>query len=285
MVYFCQTLEEFKNLKSKLAWKTLGLVPTMGNLHQGHLSLIESSLNENEVTLVSIYVNPKQFAENEDFSDYPRTLEEDLQKIEKLSQKLQGDRAQVIVFSPKSDEEIYPKGSKNLSAGKLGKTLEGDLRPAHFDGVVTVVNRLFDMFRPDTAYFGKKDYQQLALIRQMAKKEKLKTKIKGLPTIREPSGLALSSRNSYLTDKEKKEALILRNTLVEASKILKKSGLDEARDFLANARKNNKKFNYLEIRDAESLDELKELSWPLVILGNYQMGKTCLLDNLELGEE
>lgn len=286
MVYFCQTLEEFKNLKSKISPKSLGLVPTMGNLHQGHLSLLESSLQENDATLVSIYVNPKQFSEGEDFKEYPRTLEDDLNKIETLSQKVLGDKAQVIVFSPKSDDEIYPKGGfRPLQAGKLGKVLEGEIRPTHFDGVITVVHRLFEMFRPTRAYFGKKDYQQLALIKQMAQKENLKTKIIGLPTVREPSGLALSSRNSYLSEEDKKEALALRMTLLEAGKVYQKSGKDAAKDFLNKAKEQNKKFNYLELRNAQSLEEPKGETGPLVVLGNYQMGKTRLLDNLELEEE
>lgn len=279
-------MEEFKTLKSKLDYKSLGLVPTMGNLHEGHLSLLKESISENDLSVLSIFVNPSQFAKGEDFEEYPRTLEEDLQKIEKALAKLETrkDEPNVIVFSPKEEEEIYPKGfSDKVNAGKLGKVLEGELRPEHFNGVLTVVKRFFEMFKPNNAYFGKKDYQQFVLIQKMAKDEKLKVKIKGLPTVRESSGLALSSRNNYLNDEEKEKGLKLRKTLLSLQKTLQKEkSLEALQEVIQKELKADSSFNYLAIKDAQTLEEPKDLSSPVVLLGNYQVNKVRLLDNLEV---
>ena len=284
MLYFCANLEEFNSLKAKLKHKKLGFVPTMGNLHDGHASLIKRSIVENDLTVVSIFVNPTQFGEGEDFDTYPRTLEEDLLKIEKSIQGNPSEDYQVIVFAPKTEEEIYPKGfSDKVKSGKTGKILEGAIRPEHFDGVATVVKRFFTMFRPDVAYFGKKDYQQFVVIKQLVKEEGLKVKIIGLPTIREKSGLALSSRNGYLSSSEKEQGLKLRNTLLSVQEMLKsKKDLAAAQEFIKEELKSDPSFNYLVIKNADTLEDPLDVSSPLVILGNYQVNKVRLLDNLEV---
>lgn len=284
MLYFCSTLEEYKNLKSKLKSKKVGLVPTMGNLHEGHMSLVERSLSQNDLTVVSIFVNPKQFARGEDFDTYPRSLEQDLQKIEKKLAKLGDNNKSVIAFAPKNDEEVYPKGfSEHIKAGKLGKILEGELRPEHFDGVVTVVKRLFTMLAPDNAYFEKKDFQQFTLIKLMTEKEGLKLNLEGLQTVRESSGLAMSSRNGYLSKDEKELGLNLYKKLKELEQLLKKEkSIELARDQIKKTLKEDSSFNYLDIRNANDLTELKDLSVPVVILGNYQVNKVRLIDNMEV---
>ena len=284
MLYFCSTLEEYKNLKLKLKAKKVGLVPTMGNLHEGHMSLVERSLSQNDLTVVSIFVNPTQFARGEDSETYPRSLEEDLQKIEKKLQKLGDGNKSVIAFAPKNDDEVYPKGfNENIKAGKLGKILEGELRPEHFDGVVTVVKRLFKMLAPDNAYFGKKDFQQFTLIKLMTENEGLKLNLEGLQTVRESSGLAMSSRNGYLSEKEKENGLNLYKKLKELESLLKKEkSIELAKEEIIKTLKEDSSFNYLEIRRAEDLADPKDLSSPVVILGNYQINKVRLIDNIEV---
>lgn len=278
MLYLAKTIEEYKDIKSQIVHKSVGLIPTMGNLHKGHISLLKESLKENELSVVTIFVNPTQFGKGEDFDKYPRTLEQDLQHIEKVA------TSPVIVFAPNDEKEIYPNGfSGKVSAGKLGRILEGEIRPGHFDGVVTVVKRLFDIFKPDNAYFGKKDYQQFVLIESMTKEQKLKTKVRGLPTIREASGLALSSRNNYLKESERQKGLKLKQTLEKVKSILKeKKELKPALILIEKEMKTDSSFNYIAIKDAKTLEDPKEVKSSIVILGNYQVNNVRLLDNLEV---
>lgn len=287
MLYLCSTLKEFKALRQSLKDCKLGFVPTMGNLHQGHISLLRRSLEENELSLVSIFVNPTQFAPGEDFEKYPRTLEQDLEKIKEaieLFNKDQGLKRSVIVFSPASNKEVYPEEQvTHLSAGKMGRMLEGAVRPEHFDGVVTVVNRLFEMFKPDRAYFGKKDFQQYAIIKQMVQERNLEVELESLPIKREASGLALSSRNSFLSETEKEKGLNLYRSLREIKNILLKTkSLEQAQEKIDSFTKTDKNFNYLVMRDASSLEEPRDLLNPIVILGNYQVGGVRLIDNMEV---
>ncbi|MBC76285.1 MAG: pantoate--beta-alanine ligase [Halobacteriovoraceae bacterium] len=284
MLYFCSTIEEFNTLRSKLRPKQVGLVPTMGNLHDGHMSLVEKSLQENELTVVSIFVNPIQFAKGEDFETYPRSLEEDLQKIEKTISKFKDEEKTVIVFAPSDEGEIYPKGfNDHVSAGKLGRILEGEVRPKHFDGVVTVVKRLFKITNPKIAYFGNKDFQQVTLIRLMSEKEGLKVKVEGMPIVREKSGLAMSSRNSYLGQEQKVKGLALYNSLQEISNLIKKGEGPEAVQVKINEILNrDKSFNYIEVRNANDLSVPKKFEGKLVVLGNYQVNKVRLIDNIEV---
>jgi pantoate--beta-alanine ligase len=189
----------------------IGFVPTMGALHQGHLSLIQESLKNNDITVVSIFVNPTQFNNAEDLAKYPRTLDNDVGKIKTVSDK-------IIVFAP-SVEDIYEGNtvSKHFNYDGLENQMEGRFRPGHFDGVGTIVKRLFEIVKPTNAYFGEKDFQQLQIVKKMTQKEKLPVNIIGCPIFREANGLAMSSRNERLSPTEKKEAAIIYQTL-KASK-------------------------------------------------------------------
>ena len=188
--------------------KTIGFVPTMGALHKGHGELVKHSVKENDITVVSIFVNPTQFNNSDDLNLYPRTAERDY----KLLEILEVD----IVFSPSVDE-IYPEPDKRMfDFGGIDKVLEGEFRPGHFNGVAQVVSKLFDFVKPDKAYFGEKDIQQLAIIRQMVKQLHMPVEIVGIPIIREESGLAMSSRNQRLDEEEKKTASKIYNVLKDS---------------------------------------------------------------------
>jgi pantoate--beta-alanine ligase len=188
-------LEPF--LKEK---KTIGFVPTMGALHQGHLSLLQKSLKQNQLTVISIFVNPTQFNNKEDLEKYPRNLEADVEKIKNLSQK-------IIIYSP-SIEDIYGKiiVSESFNYDGLENRMEGKSRPGHFDGVGTIVKKLFEIVQPTRAYFGEKDYQQTLIVKKMVRKHKLPVKIMVCPILREENGLAMSSRNERLSAEERKLA-------------------------------------------------------------------------------
>lgn len=264
---------------------SIGFVPTMGNLHNGHLSLLERALSENETVFFSIFVNPKQFGPNEDFSRYPRTLEQDIDKINSVSEKFP-DR-KIIIFAPQSETEIFPKTeTQMISVVKLSTELEGKLRPGHFDGVATVVYRLFELVNPTTAYFGLKDYQQYMVIKQMVKDLNLPVKIQGMPIIREDSGLALSSRNQYLSDEQRAGSLILFQTLMELKEILKnkKSELSKVQEKI-NEKLKDKNWDYLEMRDSDTFSLDLTNSKNITILAVYKMGTTRLLDNMQLEVE
>ena len=267
-----------KDLKNKLKnLNSVGFVPTMGNLHDGHLSLILRSLQENETTVVSIYVNPTQFAAGEDFETYPRTLEQDIQKIAPLAKN-----KNIIIFAPDSEKEIYPLGKNLIKAHGPVELLEGFLRPEHFDGVATVVKRLFEIVSPQKAYFGKKDYQQLKVIEALVKSEGLPIQIIGMPIKRDRDGLALSSRNQYLSSNQREQALILPTALNKLKElILAKKSLNDVKRLKKELMALGN-YNYLEICNQEDLSPANSLDKNLVILGNLQMGKTKLLDNLEV---
>lgn len=191
--------------------KTIGLVPTMGALHDGHLKMMKQSIEENDVTAVSIFVNPLQFGPNEDFDDYPRPFASDLEKLKQIGVD--------YVFHP-TVEEMYPgKLEMTITVGHLAQVLEGKKRPGHFDGVVTVVNKLFNIVQPTNAYFGKKDAQQLAIIEKMVEEFNHTVHIVPIDIVREADGLAKSSRNIYLTDEERKEAVHLSKSLELAQQL------------------------------------------------------------------
>jgi pantoate--beta-alanine ligase len=260
-----------------------GFVPTMGNLHAGHISLLEEALRKYRKIYFSIFVNPKQFGPDEDFARYPRTLQNDLSLIERSLDKFPG--SEVIVYAPKHPEEVFPPGNnRTISVWGLKDLLEGALRPGHFDGVATVVYRLFEMVRPASAYFGLKDYQQWLVIRQMTQDLKLPVEIVGMPIIREASGLALSSRNQYLDLEQKRKALVLYNSLVEIVKILdnQRSNLTIAQKRIDKIKYSDPHWNYLELRDAETLGTDLSHSRELTLLGVYQLGATRLLDNMQV---
>lgn len=208
-----QVVERIKDMNSivsqfKSQGKTIGLVPTMGALHDGHLKMMKQSIEENDVTAVSIFVNPLQFGPNEDFDDYPRPFESDLEKLKQIGVD--------YVFHP-TVEEMYPgELEMTITVGHLAQVLEGKKRPGHFDGVVTVVNKLFNIIQPTRAYFGKKDAQQLAIIEKMVEDFNHSVQIVPIDIVREADGLAKSSRNIYLTEEERKEAVHLSKSLALA---------------------------------------------------------------------
>ncbi|UXU84164.1 pantoate--beta-alanine ligase [Mammaliicoccus sciuri] len=210
-----QVVERIKEMNSivsqfKSQGKTIGLVPTMGALHDGHLKMMKQSIEENDITAVSIFVNPLQFGPNEDFDDYPRPFESDLEKLKQIGVD--------YVFHP-TVEEMYPgELEMTITVGRLAQVLEGKKRPGHFDGVVTVVNKLFNIIQPTRAYFGKKDAQQLAIIEKMVEDFNHSVQIVPIDIVREADGLAKSSRNIYLTEEERKEAVHLSKSLALAKK-------------------------------------------------------------------
>ena len=254
----------------------------MGNLHQGHISLLHKALEENSVVYFSIFVNPKQFGPQEDFNRYPRTLDFDLKKIQDCLNGFPGK--EVAVFAPIDPVEIYPVGDdQTISVQGLSTIIEGAFRPGHFEGVATVVYRLFELIKPQKAYFGLKDYQQYLVIHQMVKDLNLPIEIIGMPIIRDPSGLALSSRNQYLTESQRLEALELSSALKKIASLIegKKSHLSLARREI-DLTLLNKNWNYLEMRDAETLSEDLTNSRKITLLGVYQLGATRLLDNIQV---
>lgn len=273
-----QDLINERNLEADL----IGFVPTMGNLHQGHISLLERALTEFKTVYFSIFVNPKQFGPSEDFNRYPRTLENDLDLIREITGKYPDSK--VVVYAPVNPGEVFPPNhNQTISVHGLSTILEGKIRPGHFDGVTTVVYRLFELIKPSCAYFGLKDYQQYLVIKQMVKDLGLPVRIKGMPIIREEAGLALSSRNQYLSPEQKAASLILFKTLSHIRELISsnKSNLPKARAFIQESLQ-DKNWNYLELRDSETLSEDLSQSTSITILAVYQMGSTRLLDNMQI---
>lgn len=228
---------------------TIGFVPTMGALHQGHLSLMQQSMQENQVTVVSIFVNPTQFNNPEDLAKYPRTLEEDIQKMTTLSPK-------IILYAPTVDD-IYEGQtvSQSFNFDGLENQMEGKFRPGHFNGVGTIVKRLFEIVEPTNAYFGEKDFQQLQIVKKMATKNNLKVNVIGCPIYREPNNLAMSSRNVLLSSKEKEEASIIYKTLIGAKAKFQKNSATAVTDWVQKSFENNPDFKleYFQIADEATL--------------------------------
>ena len=268
-----KTLEEFSKRKGKLA-----LVPTMGNLHDGHLSLIKLAKQKASKIITTIFVNPLQFGKNEDFKKYPRTEKMDIEKLKKE----QCD----ILFIPRNSEEVFSKLEKikTFDTGNLGSDLCGKIRPGHFDGVLTVVNRLFELISPDLAIFGAKDYQQQILIKNMAKSLHPQISLLKAPIIRSKNGVALSSRNNYLSEKELDIAANLFKCLQNCvHSYMKKKELSEILDN-ANAFLISKKLipDYFELRDTE-LNHISKDNFEgnKVFLGSVTINNTRLIDNIE----
>ncbi|OXB25371.1 pantoate--beta-alanine ligase [Flavobacterium tructae] len=233
----------------KTANSTIGFVPTMGALHQGHLALMQRSLKENDDTVVSIFVNPTQFNNPEDLEKYPRTLEEDVKKMRGLSDKM-------ILYAP-SVEDIYEGHtvSEAFDFDGLENQMEGKFRPGHFNGVGTIVKRLFEIVTPTNAYFGEKDFQQLQIVKKMVEKNHLPVNVVGCPIFREDNQLAMSSRNERLTADERKEASIIFKVLTEAKEIFQKDTPEETIQFVENSFKDNERFEleYFVIADESTL--------------------------------
>lgn len=235
---------------------TIGFVPTMGALHQGHLSLLKESLKNNSITVISIFVNPTQFNNPEDLKKYPRTLDNDIEKIKTISDK-------ILVYAP-TVEDIYEGKtvSQHYNFEGLENQMEGKFRPGHFDGVGTVVKRLFEIVKPTNAYFGEKDFQQLQIVKKLVEKEHLKVKIIGCPIFREANGLAMSSRNERLTTEEKEKAAIIFKTINEAKQLFGTKSAKEVIEFVEKKFKNNPVFDleYFEIADETTLLSCKRKS-------------------------
>lgn len=281
MIEILKNEKDFVDFHESKRHKSIGFVPTMGNLHQGHLSLLKESFKENDISIISIYVNPTQFGENEDLEAYPRTFKQDVQKIEHIHNQF--SEKEIFIFYPENNEVIYPAGFKDyISIPTLNGIVEGEVRPTHFDGVATVVKRLFNIVRPNRAYFGKKDYQQLRLIEKLVEQEKLSVKIIGLPIIRENDGLAMSSRNNYLNSDQRLEALDLNHKLNQIANKIKENGIEKGLELAKTSLESDPRFNYLEVRRQKDLKKVHFQEKNLVLLGNIQVGVTRLLDNLEV---
>lgn len=241
-------LNHFINTNSSLN-STIGFVPTMGALHAGHLSLLQKSTENNSLTVISIFVNPTQFNNQEDLAKYPRTLDNDVEKIKSVSNK-------IIVYAPTVDD-IYEGNTKSnhYDFEGLEHQMEGKFRPGHFDGVGTVVKRLFEIVNPTNAYFGEKDFQQLQIVKKLVEKENLPVNIIGCPIFREPNGLAMSSRNERLTSEEKEKASIIFKTISEAKKLFGTKSAKEVSEFVSKTFKNNQTFEleYFEIANEVTL--------------------------------
>lgn len=286
MISTIHTRNEFLQATKRLSKETTGLVPTMGNLHPGHMSLLARSLEENQTTIITIFVNPKQFGPNEDFDKYPRTPLNDIELIEKTFQKEISSR-DIIVFAPKSNEEIYPEGFDTIiSVGKKTKILCGANRPGHFDGVTTVVYQLFMMSNASNSYFGQKDFQQVNVIKQMAIDLMLDIDIKMLPISRDEDGLARSSRNQYLSISDRNEALILPQTLVKIEAILKQNSwlnsfieINKIIEDNMSLKTSHFSWDYIEVLDSQTLDQVSMDTKSVVILGALRINGTRLIDN------
>jgi pantoate--beta-alanine ligase len=255
--------------------RRIGLVPTMGALHAGHLSLIEISNQECDVTIATIFVNPKQFSPSEDLDKYPRTIERDLELLSRLRVP--------FVFAPK-EEQIYPTGfSTFVEPPSVALPLEGELRPHHFSGVATVVLKLFNLVQADVAYFGQKDYQQTLVIRRMVEDLGIPITIRTCPIIREQDGLAMSSRNCYLSPEERVQALSISRALREARRLVDAGERDagKIRSTLRHVLEQAEisKIEYAQVVDRETLEELDRIEDSAIALIAVQVGKTRLIDN------
>lgn len=240
-------IEHLKSIKTN--YSSIGFVPTMGALHQGHLSLMQQSMIKNDTTVVSIFVNPTQFNSPEDLAKYPRTLEDDLKKINNLN-------PEIIVYAPSVDDIYEGKTSSQFfDFDGLENQMEGKCRPGHFNGVGTIVKCLFAIVQPTNAYFGEKDFQQLQIVKKMVAKNKINVNIIGCPIYREPNQLAMSSRNELLTPKEKQDASIIFKTLIESKEKFKKYSAKIVTDEVQKAFQNNLIFTleYFQIADEKTL--------------------------------
>ena len=272
------TISDIEELKKSLSVKRkesrhISLVPTMGNLHDGHLKLVKEASQISDFVCVSVFVNPLQFGPEEDFSSYPRTLDVDIQKLENTECAL--------LFVPEPNELLLDIKTHTADPF-LSSILCGKTRKNHFDGVVTIVNKLFELFDPDTTFFGEKDYQQLMIIKEFVSRQSLNVLVKGIPTEREDSGLAKSSRNQYLKDDEKDKATLIYKTLCQVKKsITDSASLDKAiNEGIEVLEENSFKVDYLEARSKENLKRSNDLE-TTILLCAATINKVRLIDNLE----
>ena len=262
--------------KTRNSKKKIGLVPTMGSFHHGHLFLMEKSMLDGCLTIVSIFVNPLQFGPSEDFQRYPRNIEKDISILNKT-----GINA---VFMP-SVEEMYSKNHlATIFLPNLAEKLEGSIRPGHFAGVCTVVAKLFNIVQPHNAYFGWKDAQQLIIIRKMVKDLDFGISIIGVPTVRDVDGLAASSRNIYLSESQRKQALVLSRALQKMKEMVEYNKIRDAKTLISLGRgiieKENVELQYLEAVELENLEAVEKIGKNTGILGAIRIGDVRLIDNI-----
>jgi len=265
-------LEEYLN-SCRVDGQSIALVPTMGGLHEGHLKLIDKAKEYSDMVVVSVFVNPTQFAESEDFEAYPKTLSKD----KKLLEAIKVD----AMFTP-FDNEIYPDGSsQEYDVGEMGKILCGISRPMHFNGVAQIVARLFDIVKPDYAVFGKKDYQQLLIINSLIERQAIKTTIVSVPTMRESDGLAMSTRNNYLSPEDRVNAPLFYQQLVDTKAAIQ-SGTDisSATEQAVDALSNIFDVEYVEVLNANNLTEITTSSREIIIISAVRLSETRLIDNI-----
>ena len=273
------TINELKSMldECRAADKSIGLVPTMGALHQGHASLVERSVKENDVTVVSVFVNPTQFNDKNDLKNYPRTLEADCALLEKVGA--------TITFAP-TVEEMYPtEDTRQFSFAPIDTVMEGACRPGHFNGVAQIVSKLFYAVEPDKAYFGEKDFQQLAIIREMVRQLDLKLQIVGCPIVREADGLAMSSRNTLLSAEERERALNISRALFASLEHAKENTLAATKAFVEEIINSTPglELEYYQIVDGNTLQEISEWNDSDYVVGCIALfcGKIRLIDNIK----
>jgi len=275
-----ELVKTITELQQKLAGSAgkgaVGFVPTMGALHEGHLSLVKQAANETGIVVVSIFVNPTQFNDKNDFSRYPRDIESDMEILEGTGCN--------FVFAP-DEKEIYPQpDTRKFNFGNLETVMEGIHRPGHFNGVAQVVSRLFEIVQPDKAYFGLKDFQQLAIIKAMARQLNLKTEIVACPIIREPDGLAKSSRNMLLSGEERENAVTISKTLFEVANNKGEKSVQEIKNIVTNSINKNPflRVEYFEIVDDQTLQPISDWGGQGGKIGCIAVfcGKIRLIDNI-----
>jgi len=265
--------------QQKIATRSLGFVPTMGALHQGHLSLIKASRVENALTICSIYVNPAQFNNLSDLAKYPRTLDQDIERLRKTGCD--------VLFCPDNSEMYSSESQIKFDFGILDKVMEGRYRPGHFSGVALVVSKLFHIVSPDKAYFGQKDFQQFKIIEKLVEELKFDITLRCMPIEREPDGLAMSSRNVRLSAEQRKKAIIFYDSLKETRELLEKgNSMQNVRQVIKNKFENSNevRLEYLELADVSNLSPQENVSDkinPILLIAGY-VGEVRLIDNLLL---
>jgi pantoate--beta-alanine ligase len=280
MTKIIRTIASMKKFSAaqKRRGKKIGFVPTMGYLHAGHISLIKQAVKECDVVVASIFVNPTQFGPKEDLKKYPRDFKRDAKMLKKAGVD--------AIFYP-DPKAMYPKGYKTyIYVRELGDVMCGKTRPGHFEGVATVVAKLFNIVMPDAAYFGKKDFQQQIIIKKMVADLNMDVKIVSLPTVREADGLAMSSRNTYLEPDERSNAAIINRSLLAAKKLIGSGVSDASKIKKAIAKliatKRGIKIDYITIRDAKTFDEAAKIKGKVFIAIAAYVGRTRLIDNIEI---
>jgi pantoate--beta-alanine ligase len=276
------TIAELKRVLDdyRAGGKSIGFVPTMGALHAGHASLVERSVKENDVTVVSVFVNPTQFNDKNDLKNYPRTLEADCALLERVGA--------AVVFAP-SVEEMYPtEDTREFSFAPLDTVMEGACRPGHFNGVAQIVSKLFYAVEPHRAYFGEKDFQQLAIIREMVRQLAFDIEIVGCPIVREVDGLAMSSRNTLLSEDERERALTISSTLFASADFAKVNSLAATKAFVEDMINDTEglELEYYQIVDGNTLQQIQEWGDSDYVVGCIALfcGKIRLIDNIKYKE-